>query len=105
MVNDQLADIFVKMGAYCEMSSERNAFFRARAFKKAAEIVEKLPEGCDASYFEEVKTSEKKGNAQNDAPIYNPELSEDAQERAAPAPEQDAETSKKGRKPKVKKEK
>ena len=43
MINDQLSQIFINMGAYCEMSSEKNAFFRARAFKKASEIVSKLP--------------------------------------------------------------
>lgn len=43
MINDQLAYIFVKMAAYCEMSKDKNAFFRARAFKKASEIIEKLP--------------------------------------------------------------
>lgn len=43
MVNQQIADIFNNMAAYCEMSEDKNAFFRGRAFKKAAEIVEKFP--------------------------------------------------------------
>jgi|688.fasta_scaffold00232_23 DNA polymerase (family 10) len=43
MINDQLAEIFTKMAAYCEMSKEKNAFFRSRAFKKAAEVLDKLP--------------------------------------------------------------
>jgi DNA polymerase (family 10) len=43
MVNQQIAEIFNNMAAYCEMSTDRNAFFRGRAFKKAAEIVDKFP--------------------------------------------------------------
>ena len=55
MVNDQLAEIFVKMGAYCEMSKEKNAFFRARAFKKAAEILDKLPFDLGAPEWQDEK--------------------------------------------------
>ncbi len=43
MINQQIAEIFNNMAAYCEMSSDRNAFFRGRAFKKAAEVVDKFP--------------------------------------------------------------
>lgn len=43
MINQRIAEILNNMAAYCEMSEDRNAFFRARAFKKAAEVVDKFP--------------------------------------------------------------
>ena len=62
VVNDQLSDIFSKMAAYCEMSSAKNSFFRARAFKKASEIVAKLPfDLADPEWQDEKKLVELEG--------------------------------------------
>lgn len=43
MINQQLAQIFNNMSSYLEMSEDKNAFFRARAFRKASEVVDKFP--------------------------------------------------------------
>ena len=43
MINQQLSEIFNNMASYLEMQSDTKAFFRSRAFKKAAEVISKLP--------------------------------------------------------------
>ncbi len=43
MINHEIAEIFSNMASYYEMSDDKNAFFRARAYKKAAETLEKFP--------------------------------------------------------------
>ncbi len=43
MINQEIALIFSNMASYYEMSDDKNAFFRARAYRKAAETLEKFP--------------------------------------------------------------
>lgn len=43
MVNQEIAAIFNKMAAYLEMNTDQKSFFRARALKKAAEIIDRFP--------------------------------------------------------------
>ena len=43
MVNQEIAEIFNNMSAYFEMSTEKNAFFKARAYRVAAETLGKFP--------------------------------------------------------------
>lgn len=60
MVNQQLAEIFNNMAAYCEMSDDKSAFFRGRAFKKAAEVVEKFPfDLASPEWFQDIERLKK----------------------------------------------
>ncbi len=60
MVNQQLSEIFNNMSAYCEMSDDKNAFFRARAFRKASEIIEKFPfDFAQPEWFEDLERMKK----------------------------------------------
>lgn len=43
MINQEIAQIFTNMAAYIDMSEEKNAFFRSRALRKAAEVVDRFP--------------------------------------------------------------
>lgn len=43
MINQEIADIFSKMASYIEMLDDKNAFFKARAYKRAAEVIASLP--------------------------------------------------------------
>src|SRR3990167_8756947 len=55
MVNDQIAEIFKNMAAYVEMGSDKNAFFKSRALKKASEVVAKFPYEFDDLEWRDLK--------------------------------------------------
>lgn len=51
MINQEIAQIFEKMASYVEMSEDKNAFFRARAFRKAADVINSLPVDLEDDKF------------------------------------------------------
>ena len=61
MVNAQIAEILFNMASYIEMESGKNAFFRARALKNAADVLSSFPsdlsspEWCDVSKLEKIQ--------------------------------------------------
>lgn len=58
MVNQQISEIFHKMAAYSEMSEDKNAFFRSRAFRMAAEALDRFPYDLSEPEWHDLKKLE-----------------------------------------------